>query len=39
MHLHPVWQRKLVQALREDKSDNQYIFTTHSPSFCQTIIF
>ena len=30
LHLHPVWQRKLVQALREDKSNNQYIFTTHS---------
>jgi predicted ATP-dependent endonuclease of OLD family len=31
LHLHPAWQRKLVQALREDKSNNQYIFTTHSP--------
>jgi predicted ATPase len=32
LHLHPSWQRKLIHALREDKeSNNQYIFTTHSP--------
>jgi predicted ATP-dependent endonuclease of OLD family len=38
LHLHPVWQKKLVQALREDKSDNQYIFTTHSP-FVKQLFF
>jgi len=32
LHLHPAWQAKLVQVLREDaESNNQYIFTTHSP--------
>lgn len=32
LHLHPLWQRKLIHTLREDKeSNNQYIFTTHSP--------
>jgi len=31
LHLHPAWQRKLIQALRDDNSNNQYIFTTHSP--------
>ena len=38
LHLHPIWQRKLVQALREDKSNNQYIFTTHSP-FVKQLFF
>lgn len=32
LHLHPAWQRKLINVLREDKeSNNQYIFTTHAP--------
>ena len=32
LHLHPAWQTRLIQVLREDKeSNNQYIFTTHSP--------
>jgi len=32
LHLHPAWQTKLIQVLREDtQSNNQYIFTTHSP--------
>ncbi|MCP4696451.1 MAG: AAA family ATPase [Gammaproteobacteria bacterium] len=31
LHLHPVWQGRLIQALREDDSNNQYIFTTHAP--------
>ena len=32
LHLHPAWQARLIQVLREDKeSNNQYIFTTHSP--------
>jgi predicted ATP-binding protein involved in virulence len=32
LHLHPAWQTRLILALREDKeSNNQYIFTTHSP--------
>jgi predicted ATP-dependent endonuclease of OLD family len=32
LHLHPTWQKKLIQVLREDESNNQYIFTTHSPT-------
>jgi predicted ATPase len=32
LHLHPAWQKKLIQVLREDDSNNQYIFTTHSPT-------
>jgi len=32
LHLHPAWQIKLILALRDDtESNNQYIFTTHSP--------
>ncbi len=31
LHLHPVWQERLIEALREEPSNNQYIFTTHSP--------
>lgn len=32
LHLHPAWQKRLVQILRSDnESNNQYIFTTHSP--------
>lgn len=38
LHLHPAWQRKLVQALREDQSNNQYIITTHSP-FVKQLFF
>jgi len=38
LHLHPAWQRKLIQALRDDDSNNQYIFTTHSP-FVKELFF
>ena len=38
LHLHPAWQRKLVQALREEQSNNQYIITTHSP-FVKQLFF
>lgn len=32
LHLHPAWQKRLVHILRDDnESNNQYIFTTHSP--------
>lgn len=35
LHLHPTWQRRLVQALRSNETvralNNQYIVTTHSP--------
>lgn len=32
LHLHPAWQKRLIQVLRGDDSNNQYIFTTHSPT-------
>jgi len=38
LHLHPAWQRKLIQVLRDDNSNNQYIFTTHSP-FVKDLFF
>jgi len=38
LHLHPAWQRKLIQVLRDDDSNNQYIFTTHSP-FVKDLFF
>jgi predicted ATPase len=31
LHLHPVWQERLIETLREEPFNNQYIFTTHSP--------
>jgi len=38
LHLHPVWQERLIEALREEASNNQYIFTTHSP-FVKQLFF
>lgn len=38
LHLHPVWQERLIEALREEPSNNQYIFTTHSP-FVKQLFF
>jgi predicted ATP-binding protein involved in virulence len=36
LHLHPAWQAKLIYGLRKDTiSNNQYIFTTHSPFVTQ----
>jgi predicted ATP-dependent endonuclease of OLD family len=35
LHLHPAWQKRLIQILREDDSNNQYIFTTHSPTVAE----
>jgi predicted ATP-dependent endonuclease of OLD family len=32
LHLHPTWQKRLIQVLRDDDSNNQYIFTSHSPT-------
>lgn len=32
LHLHPAWQKRLIQVLRGDDFNNQYIFTTHSPT-------
>jgi predicted ATPase len=38
LHLHPVWQERLIEALREEPSNNQYIITTHSP-FVKQLFF
>ncbi|MBD2132246.1 AAA family ATPase [Sphaerospermopsis sp. FACHB-1094] len=35
LHLHPAWQKRLIQVLREDDANNQYIFTTHSPTVAE----
>ncbi|QYX33951.1 AAA family ATPase [Sphaerospermopsis torques-reginae] len=35
LHLHPAWQKRLIQVLRGDDFNNQYIFTTHSPTVAE----
>lgn len=37
LHLHPIWQVKLVQALKYIFPKAQFIITTHSPSVLQTL--
>lgn len=37
IHLHPVWQSKLLMALKEVFPNCQIIATTHSPSVLQTL--
>ena len=32
MHLHPLWQRKVIDSLHETFPKVQFIFTTHSPT-------
>ena len=32
IHLHPLLQRRFIQFLREDKTANRYVITTHSPA-------
>lgn len=32
LYLNSTWQERLIDALREDDANNQYIFTTHSPA-------
>lgn len=36
-HLHPTWQTRLVNALKEIFPKTQFIVTTHSPSILQTL--
>ena len=38
LHLHPVWQERLIEALRDEPLNNQYIFTSHSP-FVRQLFF
>jgi predicted ATP-dependent endonuclease of OLD family len=35
LHLHPIWQRRLVGQLRHAFPNIQFIFTTHSPTMIQ----
>lgn len=35
LHLHPIWQRRLVSQLREFFPNIQFFFTTHSPTIIQ----
>lgn len=37
LHLHPIWQAKLVEALKKLFPLAQFITTTHSPSVLQTL--
>lgn len=37
LHLHPIWQAKLVKALKTIFPRVQFILTTHSPSILQTL--
>lgn len=37
MHLHPTWQRRLIDALRNFNDNNQFIITTHSPILEQMV--
>ncbi len=37
LHLHPIWQAKLIEAFKTIFSKAQFIVTTHSPSVLQTL--
>lgn len=37
IHLHPTWQARLVQAMKEIFPKAQFIVTTHSPSILQSL--
>lgn len=37
MHLHPTWQRRLLQQLQRFNDGNQFIITTHSPALMQIV--
>ncbi len=37
MHLHPKWQRRIVQDLQNAFPDMQFIATTHSPFILQSL--
>lgn len=37
LHLHPMWQQKIVKSLESTFKNLQFIVTTHSPQVCQTI--
>lgn len=35
LHLHPIWQRRIISQLRSFFPNIQFVFTTHSPSIIQ----
>ncbi len=37
MHLHPKWQRTVIQSLKETFPNIQFIITTHSPFIVQSL--
>jgi predicted ATP-binding protein involved in virulence len=37
LHLHPLWQRSIIDKLRETFPQIQFIFTTHSPFLIQSL--
>lgn len=37
LHLHPTWQRRLIDSLVNFNDGNQFIITTHSPTLAQVI--
>lgn len=38
LHLHPVWQRKLLHALQQLGTDNQILATSHSPYLMRAVV-
>ena len=38
LHLHPTWQRRLINSLRNFNDGNQFIITTHSPTLEQSVL-
>ncbi|MDH5938673.1 AAA family ATPase [Vibrio splendidus] len=37
LHLHPLWQRRIIEDLRTTFPEIQFIFTTHSPFLIQSL--
>ncbi|BCV48375.1 AAA family ATPase [Shewanella algae] len=37
LHLHPLWQRRIIENLRTTFPEIQFIFTTHSPFLIQSL--
>lgn len=35
LHLHPIWQRRIIRQLRKIFPNIQFVFTTHSPTIIQ----
>ncbi|RLV58253.1 ATPase [Parashewanella curva] len=37
LHLHPLWQRRIIEDLRNTFPEVQFVFTTHSPFLIQSL--